>query len=261
MLTFLTDFGTSDYFVPAVKGAILTIDPGAVIVDITHQIAPQDIEAAAFTLAACYRDFPEGTIHLAVVDPGVGSERIALIVDAGGHRFVGPDNGIFSHIYAAEAGAVVYRIENSEYFRKPASPTFHGRDVFGPVAAWLSRGVEPGAFGPRIDDPARLDFVRPETAAGGDRVVGRVIHIDRFGNCITNLTQREFPFEKSGGASLYLGGRRVARFGTHFRQSGQGGELFAYPGSAGYWEIALWCDSAALRTGAARGTEILLEIG
>jgi len=265
MITLLTDFGTADYFVPAVKGVILSIHPTVQIIDLTHEIPAQDIAAGAFTLGACYQNFPAGTIHLAVVDPGVGSARRAIVVRAGNQLFVGPDNGIFSYVYARESQVRVFQIERNEYFRHPVSATFHGRDVFAPVAAWLSRGLQPEAVGREIQDFIGIEIPQPLNDADGNRVTGSILHIDRFGNCITNLTERELRIEQSGirnpesAIKLLFAGREIGQFGSHFAQSAVKGEPFAYLGSAGFWEIALWCDSAANRLGARRGTEVILE--
>ena len=155
-ITLLTDFGTADYFVGAVKGAILSVNPQAVIVDITHEIPPQDIEAGAFTLLAAYKTFPAGTIHVAVVDPGVGSARRPIIVRANEQFFVGPDNGLFTYIYDREPSHRTFHVTAEKYFRPNRSSTFHGRDIFAPVAAALSNGVKPEEFGPRITDEVRL---------------------------------------------------------------------------------------------------------
>jgi S-adenosylmethionine hydrolase len=254
MITLLTDFGTVDYFVPAVKGTILSINPAAGIVDLTHAIAPQDIESAAFTLAACYRDFPQGTIHLAIVDPGVGSQRRAIVVSAGGHLFVGPDNGIFSYIYAREPEFTVREASHDEFLRHPISTTFHGRDVFAPLAGWLSRGVSPASFGETIENYVSLDIARPAKLAGFDGFEGAILHIDRFGNCISNLTDEEF--RPASNSRFEVEGARVLRFGDHFAQFGQVSEPFGYLGSAGYWEIAIWRGSAAERLGISRGSRV-----
>lgn len=261
MITLLTDFGTADYFVPAVKGVILSINPQAQIVDLTHEIPAQDIAAGAFTLGACYHNFPSGTIHVAVVDPGVGSARRAIVARAGKQLFVGPDNGIFSYVYAREPRASVFQIERDEYFRHPVIATFHGRDVFAPIAAWLSRGLAPEAVGGEIHDPVKLEVPQPVADRSGKRIVGSILHIDRFGNCITNLTARELPVESvSALPRLLFAGCEVASFGSHFAEATSGDELFAYLGSAGFWEIALWCGSAAGRLAVRRGTEVILEV-
>jgi S-adenosylmethionine hydrolase len=262
LITLLTDFGPADYFVPAVKGVILSLNPAARVVDLTHEIPAQDIEAGAFTLGACYRNFPPGAIHLAVVDPGVGSARRAIIAAAAEQFFVGPDNGLFSYIYAREREARVFHATRAEFFRHPVSATFHGRDVFAPLAAWLSRGLSPEALGAEVRDYVRFDLPPPAVDAASGRIRGAIIHIDRFGNCITDLTARELPLERLGSAvRLLCGGHEITRLVTHFAQGRSAGELFAYPGSAGYWEIGLWRGSAAERLQARRGMEIMLDCG
>src|SRR5437870_2742824 len=172
------------------KGAILSINPDARIVDITHEIPPQNIRAAAFNLLACYKSFPAGTIHLAVVDPGVGSSRRPILIKAGEQFFVGPDNGIFSYVCDQSAGPEIVHLTNTKYFRRPVSPTFNGRDIFAPVAAALSNGTRPSELGEKINDCVKLKPLKAETSLSGE-IIGRIIHIDRFGNCVTNITQAE----------------------------------------------------------------------
>src|SRR6266498_693623 len=162
LITLLTDFGNSDYFVSAVKGVILTANPQTRIVDITHDIHPQDVEAAAFTLLAAYSSFPSGTIHVAVVDPGVGSSRRPLLIEAGCQFFVGPDNGIFSYVCEREPMARVFELTNKDYFRQPVSPTFHGRDIFAPVSAAIADGLKPEELGREIQNPVRLAPLLPK---------------------------------------------------------------------------------------------------
>jgi S-adenosylmethionine hydrolase len=258
-ITLLTDFGYRDYFVAAVKGVIYTINPQVQIADITHEIAPQDIASAAFMLAACYHEFPRGTTHLAIVDPGVGSERRAIVVEGGAYRFVGPDNGVFSYVYAREANVRVFQIASDQFLRADLSRTFQGRDLFAPVAAWLSRGLSPTAFGSEIDDYFQLEIPKPKKI--DEKTVGRIIHIDRFGNCLTNFTADDLSLERGdrSASNLDFAGREVTRFCTHFAESTGSAELFAYIGSAGYWEIGLWCGSAAEMTGAHLGDEVVLR--
>jgi S-adenosyl-L-methionine hydrolase (adenosine-forming) len=261
MITLLTDFGVLDYFVPAVKGTIFTINPQVQIADITHEIPPHDIASAAFILAACYLDFPRDTIHLVVVDPGVGSQRRAIVVQAGAYLFVGPDNGVFSYVYARESRVRVIHITREQFFRQGVSQTFHGRDIFAPVAAWLSRGLSPDALGDDIHDYFKLEIPQPEIIS--DRIEGRIIHVDRFGNCITNITADELSLERVNQSAIKMdfAGREITRFCTHFAESADGTELFAYIGSAGYWEIAVWCGSAAELTGAQVGQTVVCRIG
>jgi len=261
MITLLTDFGTVDYFVPAVKGVILKIDPHALIVDITHEIPAHDIRSAAFTLGACYHNFPLGAIHVAIVDPGVGSERAAIVVAAGGYFFVGPDNGIFSFVYARESTARVYQITAQNFIGRPMSATFHGRDLFAPVAGYLSRGVTLEDIGREVDQFTRFELSEPEEMLESGVIEGRIIHIDRFGNCITNFTDRELSFDllKQSPAVMTIGDWIISQFCTHFEQALRKDELIAYPGSAGYWEIALCRARAAEFIGAKIGTKVILK--
>ena len=261
VVTLLTDFGTADYFVGAVKGVILTINPQVSIIDITHEIPPQDIESAAFTLLTCYRDFPAGTVHVAVVDPGVGSSRRAIVVSAGSHYFVGPDNGLFSYVLDREPSHQTFHLTAREYFRDSPSSTFHGRDVFAPVAAALSKGVAPAKLGPRIEDAVRLHSLAPTKREDG-KVEGRIIHIDRFGNCITNLTRADLPDTKQ--TTLLVKRRAINAFRRFFadetaskRGRASNSDLFAIWGSAGFLELALNGASAAKLLHAKRGDTVI----
>ena len=265
-ITLLTDFGAADYFVAAVKGVILTANPRANIVDITHQIPPQDIEAAAFALLAVCSSFPPGTIHLAVVDPGVGSVRRPILIKLGKQFFVGPDNGIFGYI--CEAGenlglqVELFHLTNAQYFRHPVSATFHGRDVFAPVAAALSLGVKPAQLGTSISNIVRLSSLRP-TAAPDGRLMARIIHIDRFGNCVTNITKSDFDAKMiAAGATLRLKGKSVKSFRNYFAEETAGRDkLFGIWGSAGFLEIAAMNDSAAKFLNAHRGDAVIVSMG
>jgi S-adenosyl-L-methionine hydrolase (adenosine-forming) len=261
LITLLTDFGTSDYFVSAMKGVILSINPDARVVDITHEIPAQDIEAAAFTLLAAHSSFPSGTIHVAVVDPGVGSARRAILVETGGQFFVGPDNGIFSYVCECERQARVFEVTNENYFRAPVSSTFHGRDVFAPVAAALSNGIAPSEFGKQITNPVLLAPLMHEKSKNGT-VKARIIHIDRFGNCITNLTSRELTEKMiSDGAYLVANGAKVKSFRNFFsEQGGRGAEVFGIWGSAGFLELAAKDESAAKILKAKRGQAVVLRM-
>ena len=259
IVTLLTDFGTADYFVAAMKGVILGLAPHATLVDITHEIAPQDVAGAAFTLAAAYETFPAGSIHVAVVDPGVGSARRAVLV-AGSHLFVGPDNGIFSHVYDREPGAHVFHLTRDELFRKPVSATFHGRDVFAPVAGALAAGLAPEMSGERIHDPVRFGDAGVETLPDGT-LRATVLHVDRFGNCITGFRSDRLP----GGAlrpgfRLLLGGVEIRALLDHYAADGVApGEPFAIWGSAGFLEVVVNRGSAARRLGAAAGSALVLH--
>ena len=246
LITLLTDFGTADYFVGAMKGVILSINPDAQIVDLTHEIPPQDIHAAAFTLLAAYKDFPTKTIHVAVVDPGVGSARRPILVSGAGQFFVGPDNGLFSYVLEREAQTSVIHIQSQKYFRQPLSTTFHGRDVFAPVAAALGRGIEPSEFGEEITDYVRLESLAP-VRSGDNTIEARIIHIDRFGNCVTNITN-EYLTEKmiARGARLIINGKEITSFRRFFAEESDGpNRIFAIWGSAGFLELAAPSASAA----------------
>ncbi|MCA1592302.1 MAG: SAM-dependent chlorinase/fluorinase, partial [Acidobacteria bacterium] len=246
IVTLLTDFGTADYFAGAMKGAILSVNPHAQIVDLTHEIPAHDIQAGAFTLLAAFEAFPKGTTHVAVVDPGVGSTRRPLVVAGGGHFFVGPDNGVFGYVYERLSGFAVIHLTDESYFRSSVSSTFHGRDVFAPVAGALSLGVAPDSLGNVITDYVRLSHPTPRRLSGG-RLEGSIIHVDRFGNCITNFTQRDVPEETiSAGVRLVVGEHEINSFRRFFAEEGSAaGEPFAIWGSAGFLEIAVNRASAA----------------
>jgi hypothetical protein len=240
---------------------VLASNPGARVVDITHEVPPYDVEAGAFTLRAAFETFPEGTVHVAVVDPGVGSARRAVAVEGRGHTFVGPDNGLFGHVYGRIGPFRVFQLTNRNFFRREVSPTFHGRDIFAPVAGALSRGVRPEELGPEVFDFVRLPSAAPERAADGT-LVGSVIHVDRFGNLVTNITPEELSEESvAGGARLRIGGREVRRFRRFFAEDAEGaGEPFAVWGSAGLLEVAVFRDSAARALGAGRGDKVEVNL-
>ena len=255
IITLLTDFGTQDYFVGAMKGVVLSANPTAQIVDLTHDIPAQDIHAGAFNLLAVYKDFPSGTIHVAVVDPGVGSNRRAILIECAGQFFVGPDNGLFSWICEREGNWRAHHLTNVKFFRHPLSKTFHGRDVFAPVAAALSNGSKPDEFGPVIDTIVELESLRPMTTDDG-KIEARIIHIDRFGNCITNLTANHI---RNRAPRLRVNGAEITSFREFFAEnSSAGGELFILPGSAGFIEIAAQNSSAANILHAQRGQSVTL---
>jgi len=256
IITLLTDFGTQDYFVGAMKGVILSVNPHATVVDISHENPPQDIQAAAFNLLACYRDFPAGTIHVAVVDPGVGSDRKAIVVECADQYFVGPDNGLFSWIIEREGNFSAWQATNNKFFQNPVSSTFHGRDVFAPVAAALSSGIPPDEFGPRVENIMTLALFAPRTIPDG--LEGSIIHIDRFGNCITNFTAEHLTEERiAAGFKLIVNNAAVTSIRKFFTdQSSPGSELFMLVGSAGFVEIASQNASAAAILSAKRGDTV-----
>ena len=190
VITLLTDFGSIDPFVGMMKGVILGINPDAVVVDLCHGVAAHDLSEAAFLLTTSYRYFPKGTIHVAVVDPGVGGPRRPILAACDGHQFVGPDNGLFAPL-AEKGGALSVRvITSTQHFLQPTSATFHGRDIFAPVAAHLSLGTEPAGFGELIDDYIRL-ALPPPSRADASSIRGQVLHIERFGNLVTNISRAD----------------------------------------------------------------------
>ncbi|MEK6286435.1 MAG: SAM-dependent chlorinase/fluorinase [Acidobacteriota bacterium] len=257
LITMTTDFGEADYFVPAMKGVIYSINPAVEIVDLTHQIPAHDIYAAAFTLMCCYKDFPGNTIHLTVVDPGVGSARRPIMVMIDDYNFIGPDNGVFSYIYQRAHVNRVVHFTAEHYFRQPVSSTFHGRDVFAPCAAYVSKLVDWRMMGEEISDPVRFNTPTPTVVAG--QIRGTVIHIDRFGNLITNITTAELTEDLiRAGARVRVGKHEATRVLANFAEANQN-ELFAYFGSAGFLELAVPRQSAARVVEARRGIEV--EVG
>jgi S-adenosyl-L-methionine hydrolase (adenosine-forming) len=242
-----------------VKGAVLAACREASVVDIAHDLQPHDIPEAAFALVAAYRAFPAGTVFLAVVDPGVGSERRGVAIEAGGYRFVGPDNGIFSHILAENPTARVHQITNAGLFRYEVSTTFHGRDVFGPVAGHLASGLALEDVGPPLEDPVRfeLETVRRRGDAEWEATV---VHVDRFGNLTTNMTQRDFEdvLAQVGGDPTQIVVVVEGMVLPYVRSYSDlpEGEGCALLGSAGRIEVAIHRGSAARVMGATKGSPV-----
>jgi S-adenosylmethionine hydrolase len=257
VITLLTDFGTRDAYVGAMKGVILSICPGARVVDITHEVAPQDIVEGAWTLAAAARHFPSGTVHVAVVDPGVGGARRAVAVRAGRWRFVGPDNGVLSWAVAAACAPGALRaveLNDARWFGEDVSRTFHGRDIFAPVAAHLAAGARMEDLGPPVRDLTALPV--PAPVATGDELAGEVVHIDRFGNAITNIDRPAFDAWRQGReAEVSAGGRVVGSLRGTYAEA-QPGEALALFESTGRLEIAVREGSAAQALGLARGAQV-----
>lgn len=240
---------------------MLCVNPQAAIIDITHEIPQHDITAGAFTLMAAYRSFPAKTVHVAVVDPGVGSERRPILVISRDYFFVGPDNGLFSYVYELEEQVRVFHLTNDKYFRDTVSATFHGRDLFAPVAGAVSIGVEPEELGREITSYVRLEPLAVR-AAGAGQLEAAVIHVDRFGNCVTNITRKDLTEEKlMKGARLLICGREITSFRKFFAEDGADkSELFAVWGSAGFLEIAAFKRSAARLLGIERGERVLVLV-
>ena len=239
------------------KGVILGICPRACIVDITHECRAYDVSEAAFTVAQAYRHFPPKTVHVVVVDPGVGTARRPILVEAAGQIFVGPDNGVFAFILS-EQKHKVRAITNAKYFLQPVSGTFHGRDVFAPVAAHLANGARPAQLGKPIEDYLRPRSLKPErTARRG--WTGVVLKVDRFGNLITNFLAGDFPRALQGPFEMAVGLRQVSQLAANYEQFGPG-EVFMIVGSSGYFEISAGQASAAKVLGVAAGAPLELTI-
>lgn len=259
LITLTTDFGEADYFVPAMKGVIYSLNPAARIVDLTHQVPPHDIYAAAFTLLCCYSDFPKMTLHVVVVDPGVGSRRRPILVMTDNYNFIGPDNGVFSYVYQREHVNRIVHFNEEHYFRAPVSNTFHGRDVFASCAGYISKLVDWSKMGVEITDPVRFNTPTPSVVSER-QIRGSVIHVDRFGNIITNITAAELTPERlRRGARVRIGKHEAARVLTHYAESNPN-ELFAYIGSAGFLELAVQRQPAARIAEARRGIEVEIVI-
>lgn len=244
IITLLTDFGTADGYVGEMKGVLATRAPGAALVDVTHEIAPQDVESARLVVARVWRRFPEGTVHLVVVDPGVGSRRRAIAVQAEGRFLVGPDNGVLSPALLL-AGARVVQLA----VPPGASATFHGRDVFAPAAAELARGTPLDALGATVGDPIVRRTVEPSRRADG-AIAGEVITIDRFGNAVTNILGIR-------GGSIEVDGRTIAVTRTY--GDVDPGAVTAVVGSSGLIEVAVRDGSAAAALGLRRGSAVVLR--
>jgi S-adenosyl-L-methionine hydrolase (adenosine-forming) len=256
VITLTTDFGTHDWFVGTLKGVIAGIAPKANIIDLSHDLPPGDIRGGAFALAASCRFFPKGTVHVAVVDPGVGSRRKAIAVQTANGVFVGPDNGVLSWALVNEKAKAVHALENEAYFLKPVSQTFHGRDVFAPVAAHLSRGVPIKKFGPALKDFVRLDWPESQRKRGG--VEGEVVCTDRFGNAITNIGSELLRGAAMASCEVFAKRRRICPLRT-FYQSVPHKTPVALAGSSGFLEIAVNGGSAEKLLGLRIGTRVVLR--
>jgi S-adenosylmethionine hydrolase len=258
LITLTTDFGLSDHFVGVMKGVIFAIEPRAQVIDISHGVQPYNIVDGAFTLVQAYRHFPKKTIHVVVVDPGVGSARRPLLAEAGGQYFIAPDNGVLSMVFAREPTIRVRHITAEKYFLRPVSRTFHGRDVFSPAAAHLAAGVTPAQFGKRIEDYLRALFDQP-AHTGKQSWTGSILKADHFGNLATNFHIDQFPAIRTHAFSLRAGLKAITRLALTFSECAPG-ELFAIVGSSGYIELAASEGSAAELLGCGAGSPIELTI-
>lgn len=262
IISITTDFGEDDHFVGVMKGVILGINPDAVIVDINHQVNSYDIFDGAYSLLQSYRYFPPGTVHLVVVDPGVGSGRRPIIVQTKNYKFVAPDNGVLSFVYELEESVEVRHATASHYFLDSVSNTFHGRDIFAPLAAWVSRGLETDKFGGVITDYARFASPRP-TWASDALLKGIAIKVDKFGNVITNIAPTDVPQlfgENPAPFRIRINGHEITRLCQSFA-AGEPSELIAITGSSGFLEICMNRGSAAGVLNVNRGAEVEVVLG
>lgn len=248
-ITILTDFGTRDGYVAAMKGVMASIAPESRIVDAAHEVEPGDVEAGAWVLSQYWDLFPEGTVHLVVVDPGVGGERRAIALEAGGRTFVGPDNGVATRVISREGTWSCFELESERVGHRPLSRTFHGRDLFAPAAAQIAAGRPPAELGSRFESPLRLPLPEPARTEGG--VEGEVVYVDRFGNLITNI-----PGGWTGsGWEWSVSGRWLGPIRESYSEV-EVGELLVTIGSADTLEIAAREGSAATRLGVSRGARV-----
>jgi S-adenosylmethionine hydrolase len=251
VLTLLTDFGVEDYYVAAVKGTILRLAPDTQIVDVSNQIPNGDLVSGAFLLAAAVPWFPDGTVHLAVVDPGVGSARRILVARADNSWIVLPDNGLLTHLLHREALQSIRSVEKTDLFLNNSSQTFHGRDRFAPVAAWLLRGESAEELGPEIENPIRLPWEGPRREPG--TLSGKVAHVDRYGNLITDIPSGWLP--EGTTCRVEIAGHRVHRRASHYAEI-LDGEPAMIPGSLGTVELSLKGEDLARRWIVERGTAV-----
>ena len=256
IITLTTDFGISDHFVGTMKGVILGICPEAKIIDISHDVTPFEVGQAAFLVAQAYRFFPPKTVHVAIVDPGVGTARRPILVEAAGQYFIGPDNGVLTMAYS-DVPHKARHITADKYFLKPTSRTFHGRDVFAPVAAHIASGVRPASFGKIIDNHLKTAFDKPQRTA--KRVwTGTVLHVDRFGNLITNFHASQFTLH-TRAFEFAVGTRRIPGLTATYAEAAPG-EVVLIEGSSGYYEVSANQASAAKLLGCGAGAPCELTV-
>jgi hypothetical protein len=256
LITLTTDFGVQDHYVGTMKGVILSINPAAAIVDICHTLPAYDLLEGALTLAQAYPYFPANSVHVVVIDPGVGTARRPIVVDTGQHLFIAPDNGVLSFVYEREENIVVRHITAAHYFLQPVSATFHGRDIFAPVAAYVSKGVVPAVLGDVIKNYVRFAIRYPK--ADGKRVRAAILKVDKFGNLVTNIRPSDVPqlFEPRPPAFRIVVGKAEIRAIKQAFAEGAPNEVIALLGSMGFLEIAVNRGSAAQMLAAGRNSEV-----
>jgi S-adenosylmethionine hydrolase len=261
MITLTTDFGLTEHYVGAMKGVIQSIHPSVTMVDITNAVQSYDILDGALAISQAYHYFPKDTVHLVVVDPGVGGPRRPIVVSTGMYQFVAPDNGVLSLVYEREERVSVRHITSEHYFHQPVSNTFHGRDIFAPVAAYLSKGVDFAKFGEEITDYVRFLGPKPKPA-GPNAWKAVVLKADKFGNLVTNITPNDIPELFNGSAQSFkitVGKAEITQLCDSYSQRPPG-EIFALLGSSGYLEISANKGSASRLTGADKGSEVSVTL-
>ena len=257
IITLTTDFGSVDHLAGTMKGVILNINPDVEIADITHHVLPYDLLDGALVIGQAYKYFPPKPIHVVVVDPGVGTERRPLLVSAGTHYFVAPDNGVLSMVYEREEQLTVRHITSDHYFLQPLSNTFHGRDVFSPVAAWLSKTWQTNAFGEEVTDFVRFTLPKPKPSGKG--LKGVVLRVDNFGNLLTNFTAEDLPQILAGTSfKMTVGNSEITSFVQTFAEATANVPAVVL-GSSGHFEVIANRANAAKMLGANRGAEVTVE--
>jgi S-adenosylmethionine hydrolase len=253
VIALLTDFGMRDHYAGTMKGVALGICPDATLVDISHEVPPHDVLAGALELAAAYRFFPAGTIFLVVVDPGVGSARRGIAVEAGDYKFVAPDNGVLTAVLDEHAPRRVVELSERRYARPTVSRTFEGRDRFAPAAAWLAKGIELTALGRPAGAIHRLDIPQPQVE--DDRITGQVLRVDHFGNLITNIDRKTFDKLAGGALDIQVGPHMVSKVVSTYADAAPG-EVCALFGSTDHLEIAANGANAAAALDLGRGAPV-----
>ena len=258
IITLLTDFGTKDHYVASMKGVILSINPQCTLIDITHQVGPHDIQEGAFLMANSYSYFPKGTIHLSVVDPGVGGIRKPILIVTPHHFFIGPDNGLFTLVAQREKVKKVVVLTEQKYFLPKLSTTFHGRDLFAPVAAHLSLGIKPDVFGYEIDSVKKLGFETSVVKKG--KLLGKIVHIDTFGNLVSNIDENPlFRFTKDRLFVIHAGRKIIHGLKKGYGE-GKKGEPIALFGSGGFLEISINKGNAQKALKVKRGDRVIVSV-
>jgi S-adenosylmethionine hydrolase len=257
VIAFLTDFGTRDHYAGTMKAVVLGLCPDATLVDITHDIPPHDVLTASLELAASYKYFPQHTIFLIVVDPGVGSARRGIAIDTGDYRFVAPDNGVMTAVLKETPAKRIVELTERRYARPTVSKTFEGRDRFAPAAGWIGKGVDLSALGRPAGDIQHLMIPTPQM--NGDALVGEVLRVDRFGNLVTNIDRKLFDkFSQPGNIEIAAGGHQIPRVVATYAEAAAG-DVFALFGSTDHLEIAVNTASAGERLGLSRGAVVTIR--